>query len=61
MNFDFISWGEFFEIFTIDSYICHVVGFDVVELCPKEDVRGPDFLAAKLVYKMLSYKFRGSK
>jgi agmatinase len=37
----------------------NVVGFDVVELCPKEHNKGPDFLAAKLVYKLLSYKFSG--
>ncbi len=34
-----------------------VVGFDVVELCPNPANKAPDFLAAKLVYKMLSYKF----
>jgi agmatinase len=36
-----------------------VIGFDVVELCPNENNKAPDFLAAKLVYKLLSYKFRG--
>lgn len=36
-----------------------VVGFDLVELCPVETNWGPDFLAAKLLYKLLSYKFRG--
>lgn len=36
-----------------------VVGFDVVELCPTENNKTPDFLAAKLIYKLLSYKFRG--
>jgi len=35
-----------------------VVGFDVVELCPNEYSKACDFLAAKLVYKLLSYKFR---
>jgi agmatinase len=35
----------------------HVVGFDLVELCPSEHNRGPDFLAAKLLYTLLSYKF----
>lgn len=35
----------------------NVVGFDVVELCPNEADRSSDFLAAKLYYKMLSYKF----
>jgi agmatinase len=34
-----------------------VVGFDVVELCPNPANKAPDFLAAKLVYKLLSYKF----
>ncbi|MHC4558971.1 MAG: agmatinase [Planctomycetota bacterium] len=34
-----------------------VVGFDVVELCPNERNKAPDFLAAKLIYKLLSYKF----
>ncbi|MFN4218114.1 MAG: agmatinase [Candidatus Bipolaricaulia bacterium] len=32
-----------------------VLGFDVVELCPIAGMVGPDFLAAKLVYKMLGY------
>jgi agmatinase len=35
----------------------NVVGFDVVELCPDERNKAPDFLAAKLIYKLLSYKF----
>ena len=37
----------------------NVVGFDVVELCPNENERSSDFVAAKLFYKMLSYKFMG--
>ncbi len=35
----------------------NVVGFDIVELCPNEKDKSSDFLAAKLYYKMLSYKF----
>lgn len=34
-----------------------VVGFDIVELMPNDINRAPDFLAAKLYYKLLSYKF----
>jgi agmatinase len=34
-----------------------VVGFDVVELCPVATNKAPDFLAAKLIYRLLSYKF----
>ncbi|NHF60504.1 agmatinase [Flavobacteriaceae bacterium TP-CH-4] len=37
----------------------NVVGFDLVELCPNEVDKHSDFLAAKLYYKMLSYKFMG--
>jgi len=35
----------------------NVVGFDMVELRPNENEKSSDFLAAKLFYKMLSYKF----
>lgn len=37
----------------------NVVGFDIVELCPNASNKAADFLAAKLYYKMLSYKFMG--
>ncbi len=49
--------------FTMISYLRkvfvqkHVVGFDIVELAPIEGMHSPQFLAAKLYYKMLSYKF----
>ena len=35
----------------------NLIGFDVVELCPIKNIKAPDFLAAKLIYKLLSYKF----
>ena len=35
----------------------NVVGFDIVELCPNVFDKSSDFLAVKLYYKMLSYKF----
>ena len=34
-----------------------VVGFDIVELAPIPGLHAPQFLAAKLYYKMLSYQF----
>jgi len=37
----------------------NVVGFDIMELCPNDNNKAPDFLAAKLIYKLLSYKFGG--
>lgn len=35
----------------------NLVGFDVVELCPSENNKAPDFVAAKMIYQLLSYKF----
>lgn len=35
----------------------NLVGCDVVELSPNDQNKAPDFLAAKLIYKILSYKF----
>lgn len=34
-----------------------IVGFDIVELCPQPGNPAPDYVAAKLLYKLLSYKF----
>jgi len=34
-----------------------IVAFDIVELCPHAENKAPDFLAAKLLYKILSYRF----
>ncbi len=36
----------------------NVVGFDVVELKPDKYNRAPDFMAAKLIFKFLSYIFK---
>lgn len=49
-----------YDVLDLLKTVCgnrEVVGFDVVELCPNENDKAPDFLAAKLVYKLLSYKF----
>lgn len=35
----------------------NLAGFDVVELCPTETNKAPDFMAAKLIYRILSMKF----
>ena len=39
----------------------NIIGFDVVELAPVENEKSSDFLASKLVYKILSYKFQKSE
>lgn len=35
----------------------NIIGFDVVELAPNKENTAPDFLAAKLIYRMLSMIF----
>lgn len=35
----------------------NIVGFDVVELCPSSTNKAPDFVAAKVIYQLLSYIF----
>jgi agmatinase len=35
----------------------NIVGFDVVELCPNINNKMPDFVAAKVIYQLLSYIF----
>ena len=41
----------------LDYGAVEVLGFDIVELAPIDGFKAPQFLAAKLYYKMLSYKF----
>jgi len=39
----------------------NVLGFDIVELAPIQELKAPDFLVAKLYYKLLSYKFQNNE
>ncbi|MEH6679484.1 MAG: agmatinase [Sediminicola sp.] len=54
-----LFWYETLEFLKQVFNEKNVVGFDIMELCPKENDKTSDFLAAKLYYKMLSYKFMG--
>jgi agmatinase len=53
-----LLWYEVLRLLKAVSDKKNIVGFDVVELCPNKRNKAPDFLAAKLIYKMLNYKFR---
>ncbi|APG60535.1 agmatinase [Christiangramia salexigens] len=53
-----LFWYETLEFLKMMFKKKNVVGFDIVELCPDENEKSSDFLAAKLYYKMLSYKFK---
>ncbi|RSK41922.1 agmatinase [Mangrovimonas spongiae] len=52
-----LFWYETLEFLKMVFEEKNVVGFDIVELCPNENEKSSDFLAAKLYYKMLTYKF----
>ena len=54
-----LLWYETMEFLRQVFAEKNVVGFDIVELCPRVEEKSSDFLAAKLYYKMLSYKFEG--
>ena len=54
-----LFWYETLEFLKQVFEEKNVVGFDIVELCPNPAEKSSDFLAAKLYYKMLSYKFMG--
>ena len=54
----------YYQVLRFLKKVCNkrnVVGFDVVELCPNENDISSDFTAAKLVYKLIGYKFFGKE
>jgi agmatinase len=52
-----LSWHETVALLRAVMSRRHVVGCDVVELCPLPGMVGPNFLCAKLIYKILTYGF----
>ena len=50
-------WDDVMPILRHAAEISDIVGADIVELAPRPELHGCDFLAAKLCYKILSYKF----
>lgn len=50
-------WDETMKLLRSVCEKRNLVGFDVVELAPQKDYSFPDFLTAKLIYKILNYKF----
>lgn len=56
-----IGWYEALSLLREVTKDKKVVGFDVVELCPIKGNIASDFLAAKLVYRLLGYIFPAKK
>ena len=56
-----LLWYETMNIIKIASQCSHIVGADVNELSPIKGFDSYNFLAAKLIYKIISYSFEFKK
>jgi agmatinase len=52
-----LAWYDVLGFCRLLTQQKNLVGFDVVELCPDENNQAADVLAAKLIHKILSYRF----
>lgn len=50
-----LNWYQVLALFKAICQRTTIVGMDVVELCPRPEQAYADFLAAKLVYKLIGY------
>jgi agmatinase len=56
-----LSWRELLTLLKLVMATRTVVAADVVELCPIPGFVAPNFLAARLVYKLIGYRFFASR
>lgn len=54
-----LTWYEALALLRRVIESRRVVGCDIVELCPLPGLVAPNYLCAKLIYKILSYRFGG--
>jgi len=52
---DGLAWRDVLILLKELSRRCRIRGFDVVELAPIPGLVAPDFLAAKLIYRLMGY------
>jgi agmatinase len=55
-----LSWRELTTLLRRTFEAKRVVACDVVELCPIAGLASPNFVAARLIYKLLTYRFSSS-
>lgn len=56
-----IGWKDLLRLVRAVSEKCRIRGFDIVELAPIPGLIAPDFLAAKLTYRMMGYTLNSIK
>lgn len=54
-----LSWYLILDVLRLIAQDKEIVGFDVVELAPLDGNVAPDFLASKLIYRLIGYIFFG--
>jgi agmatinase len=52
-----ILWYDVLNLLKQVAQKNEIIGFDIVELCPNQINKSPDFMAALLIYKILTYKY----
>jgi agmatinase len=50
-----LSWRHVLKLLQVVSKKCRILGVDVVELSPIPGMIAPDFLAAKMIYRIMGY------
>lgn len=55
---DGLSYREVLTLLKLINARHNIIGLDVVELCPNQIDKAPDFLASKLIYQILSIRFK---
>ncbi len=53
-----LSWRQVTELINRVNESANIVGFDIVELCPNPQEKSSDLLASKLLYNILSQRFK---
>lgn len=56
-----LHWDEVLRIIKAVALKKNIVGMDLVELAPIKGMAAPDFMAAKLLMKMILYKYRAKQ
>lgn len=52
-----MQWYETLDILRAVCKNKNIIGADFVELAPIKNFQAPDFLVAKLIYKLLGYMY----
>ncbi len=50
-----LYWRDVLSLLRLVAAKCNIRGFDVVELAPMPGMVAPDFMAAKLIYRLMGY------